>query len=121
MLQTCKDAAAVAVSHNDAMAAYGGEGKLEVEYLPAVEVINNRGTYSASMGVLAPWMRPIAKKFPWFSKGDKAVKALAGIAIAAVAQRLQTPTDRRDLLGKLQDGKDDEGKPMGREEREAIQ
>jgi len=116
MLKTCRDAAPVAVSHKDAMARYGADDKVEVEYLPAVQVINDRGTYSASMGVLPPWIRPYAKKLPWFSKGDRAVKSLAGIAIAAVSQRLKTPTDRRDLLGKLQEGKDDEGKPMGREE-----
>ena len=45
-----------------------------------------------------------------------AVLGLAGIAIAQVAKRLTTPTDRTDLLGKLQEGKDDEGNPMGREE-----
>lgn len=56
------------------------------------------------------------KKSPWGSKGSKAVKNLAGIAVAAVAKRLTTPTDRVDLLSKLQEGKDDEGKPMGREE-----
>lgn len=116
MLQSCRDAAPVAVSHKDAIESYGGDDKVEVEYLPAVQVINDRGTYSASMGVLAPWMRPLAKKLPWFSKGNQAVKSLAGIAIAAISQRLKMPTDRRDLLGKLQEGKDDEGKPMGKEE-----
>lgn len=42
-------------------------------------------------------------------------KGLA-IAIAAVRKRFKTPTDRVDLLSKLQEGKDDEGKPMGRPE-----
>ena len=116
MLQSCKDAAPVAVSHKDAIAGYGCDSKIEVKYLPAVQVINDRGTYSASMGVLPPLMRPLEKQLPWFSKGDKAVKSLAGNDIAAVAQRLKTPTDRVDLLGKLQEGKDDEGQPMGKEE-----
>ncbi|OBZ77504.1 Benzoate 4-monooxygenase [Grifola frondosa] len=31
-------------------------------------------------------------------------------------QRFNTPTDRADLLGKLQEGRDEEGRPMGREE-----
>ena len=31
-------------------------------------------------------------------------------------RRGTAPTDRTDLLGKLQEGKDDEGNPMGREE-----
>ena len=66
---------------------------------------------------------------PWFAKGDVAVKRLAGLAIAAVSKRLalaeagagsesgaRAGTDRVDLLSKLQEGKDDEGRPMGREE-----
>lgn len=69
------------------------------------------------MGVLPPWWRPYVKRFiPWFSKGDQAVKNLAGLAIAAVSKRLNQPTYRVDLLSKLQEGKDDEGRPMGREE-----
>jgi len=60
--------------------------------------------------------RPLVRQIPWFRKGRKAVKNLAGLAVAAVAKRLTTPTDRIDLLSKLQEGKDDEGKPMGRGE-----
>ncbi|KAJ7847728.1 cytochrome P450 [Mycena olivaceomarginata] len=44
------------------------------------------------------------------------VKHLAGIAIVAVARRLGRPTDRVDLLSKLQAGKDDGGELMGRAE-----
>jgi len=62
------------------------------------------------------WSRPYAKKLPWFAKGSKAVKNLAGIAIAAVDKRLTTPSDRVDLLARLQEGKDEEGQPMGRSE-----
>ena len=115
MLQECKDAAPVAVSVESAIAEYGGK-HCEIAYIPAVQTINDRGTFSASMGVFPPWMRPILKKLPWFSKGQKAVKSLAGIAVAAVSKRLTTPTDRRDLLGKLQEGRDDDGKFMGRAE-----
>ncbi len=34
----------------------------------------------------------------------------------AVAKRLANPTDRNDLRSKLQNGRDDEGKPLGGEE-----
>lgn len=115
MLQACRDAAPVAVSQEDAMAGYGGK-QCDVVYIPAVQILNDRGNFSASLGVLPPWMRPIVKQFPWFKKGQKAVKDLAGIAVAAVAKRLTTPSDRTDLLGKLQQGRDDEGNPMGRPE-----
>ena len=98
--------------------------------LPAVQILNDRGEFSASLGVLPPAWRPIVRRcVPWFAKGDVAVKRLAGLAIAAVSKRLalaeagagsesgaRAGTDRVDLLSKLQEGKDDEGRPMGREE-----
>ena len=116
MLVACKDSAPVAVSQKAAMEGYDCGAKIEVEHFPAVQVLNDRGEYSASMGVLPPHWRPLAKKIPWYSKGNQAVQKLAGIAVAAVAQRLATPTDRADLLSKLQEGRDDNGDPMGREE-----
>ncbi len=98
------------------MAAYGEGKQVELTSIPAVRILNDRGNFSASLGVLAPWMRPLAKQLPWFKKGNAAVKTLAGIAVAAVSRRMATPVDRVDLLGKLSDGRDDDGKPMGREE-----
>ncbi|KAI0826257.1 cytochrome P450 [Irpex lacteus] len=119
MLSACQDAAPVAVSHEKAMAAYGASRdaeEIKVVHIPAVKILNDRGNFSASLGVLPPWMRPFAKQLPWFKQGQQAVKDLAGIAIAAVARRLATPVDRVDLLSKLQDGRDDDGNQMGREE-----
>ena len=116
MLAAARDAAPVAVNHDAAMAAYGAEGKVEVKYIPAVQILNDRGEYSASLGVLPPSWRPLAKKIPWFARGNQAVQNLAGLAVAAVAKRFAFPTDRTDLLSKLQEGKDEDGQPMGREE-----
>ncbi len=123
MIKAAKDAAPVAVDQREAIASYGKEGTNEVEKhacavveVPAVQILNDRGEYSASMGVLPPWCRPLVKRIPWYAKGNKAVKNLAGLAVAAVSKRLALPTDRTDLLSKLQDGKDDDGNPMGREE-----
>lgn len=92
------------------------EGSNETIYLPAIQILNDRGEYSATLGVLPMWIRPWAKKLPWFSRGVKSVKNLAGIAIAAVGDRLDNPSEQDDLLAKLQAGKDETGKPMGREE-----
>ncbi|KZT25634.1 cytochrome P450 monooxygenase, partial [Neolentinus lepideus HHB14362 ss-1] len=117
MLKACRDSAPVAISHQDAMASYGKSDSVKVRSLPAVQILNDRGEYSASMGVLPVWFRPLVQRLhPWYRNGNKAVKDLAGLAVAAVAKRLTSPTDRVDLLSKLQSGKDDEGKPMGREE-----
>ncbi|KAJ8474598.1 hypothetical protein ONZ51_g7102 [Trametes cubensis] len=116
MLVACKDSAPVAVSAKDAMASYG-KGVYAIEHFPAVQVLNERGEYSASIGVLPPFSRQLVKILPWYNKGNKAVQRLAGIAIAAVAHRLASPSsDRRDLLAKLQEGRDDHGNPMGRSE-----
>jgi benzoate 4-monooxygenase len=93
--------------------------------LPAVQIINDRGDFSASLGVLPPWWRPLVKKYiPWYRNGAGAANNLAGIAVVAIAKRLSMDKEmglsgeggRVDLLSKLREGKDDEGKPMGREE-----
>jgi benzoate 4-monooxygenase len=116
MIQAAKDSAAVAIDGQHAMDAYGKGTVRNYVEIPAVKILNDRGEFSATMGVLPPWLRPIIRKMPWFRKGSQAVKNLAGMAIVMVAKRLSTPTDRTDLLSKLQEGKDDEGNPMGREE-----
>jgi len=110
MLDSAKDMAPVAVSKS-------GE-PLKIVHIPAVRILNSRGDFSASMGVLPPWVRPWIKRIPWYAKGSEAVKNLAGIAIAAVEKRLADPAaaERGDLLAKLQEGKDEEGNPMGKEE-----
>lgn len=86
MLKAGRDSAPVAVGD-------------KIQYLPAVEILNYRGTYSASLGVVPPWARsvlfrvlsrnlstgthvvhrPYVKKIPWYSKGNEAVKNLAGV------------------------------------------
>ena len=120
MIQAAQDSALVPLNQEVAMSKYGTEEKVDVIEIPAVQILNGRGEFSMSMGVLPPHWRPIARMLPWYSKGAKDVKTLAGIAIMAVAKRLKTPTDRVDLLSKLQDGRDNEGKPMGREELTAV-
>ncbi|KAG5220772.1 cytochrome P450 monooxygenase [Salix suchowensis] len=112
------DSAPVPKSQKAVMDSYGKDATsdADVQYIPAVKILNGRGEYSMSMGVLPWYWRPLARKLPWYSKGQKDVQTLAGIAIMAVAKRLATPTDRNDLLSKLQAGKDEDGNPMGRAE-----
>ncbi|KAF7319086.1 Cytochrome P450 monooxygenase [Mycena chlorophos] len=115
MIEAARDAAPVPATESEV--AFDSKDEAAVTYIPAVAVLNGRGEYSMSMGVLPAWVRPIMRKFPWYSKGLQDVKHLAGIAIVAVAKRLDGgPTDRVDLLSKLQQGKDDNGDPMGRPE-----
>src|SRR5262249_28109669 len=75
--------------------------------------------------VLPPWWRPLVKRYiPWYRNGAGAVRNLAGIAVVAIAKRLSMDRElglsgergRVDLLSKLREGKDEDGRPMGREE-----
>ncbi|KAI1120335.1 cytochrome P450 [Nemania abortiva] len=88
-------------------------------YAPAVEILNRRGEVSATLGCY-PSIKPYAKWLPdpFFSKGLTAVENLAGIAIARVKDRLDNPPDinRKDLLARLQEGRDEKGEPLGFEE-----
>ncbi|KAI8955134.1 cytochrome P450 [Xylaria longipes] len=88
-------------------------------YAPAVEILNRRGEVSAALGCL-PSIKPYAKWLPdpFFSKGLTAVENLAGIAIARVKERLDNPPDinRKDLLARLQEGRDEKGEPLGFQE-----
>lgn len=88
-------------------------------YAPAIEILNRRGEVSATLGCL-PQLKPWAPWLPdpFFSQGAAAVQQLAGIAIARVKGRLDSPPaiDRKDLLARLMEGRDDKGEPLGREE-----
>lgn len=118
MIASAKDSAPIAKSQEQAFSMFGQDAsKFETFTVPAVQILNERGEYSAAMGTLPPWVRPIVKRYiPWYSRGSAAVKNLAGLAIAAVAKRLASPVYRIDLLSKLQEGKDEDGNPMGAEE-----
>lgn len=118
MIAAAKDSAPVAKSHEQGISVYGQEAtKCETISIPAIRVLNDRGEFSAAMGVLPPWLRPIVKRYvPWYSRGSAAVRNLAGLAVAAVAKRFASPAYRVDLLSKLQEGQDEDGNPMGREE-----
>jgi len=87
-------------------------------HVPAVDILNERGEYSNCLGVMQPWLRPYAKYVdPWFSRGALSVRNLAGMARARVNQRLKTGAgDRKDLLARLQDARDENGQPMGIDE-----
>lgn len=91
-------------------------------YAPAVDVLNRRGEISSTLGFL-PSLRPIARYLPdpFFTNGVAAVENLTGIAVAAVATRLDAVEngivdDRNDILSRLLQAKVANGQPMGRAE-----
>ncbi|KAG5642361.1 hypothetical protein DXG03_002958 [Asterophora parasitica] len=117
MINAAKDVAKVAQNQDRAMSSYGvSSDEDDSTEVPAVKILNGRGEYSMALGVLPPWWRPYVRLFPWYRRGSKDVKTLAGIAIMAVKKRLAMETDRVDLLSKLKAGRDSNGNPMGGEE-----
>ncbi|GAA5856734.1 hypothetical protein JCM8547_008814 [Rhodosporidiobolus lusitaniae] len=86
-----------------------------VIHAPAVQILNERGEYSATLGCLPPWIRPYMKHIdPWFARGLASVNNLTGIARTRVNARLKDGAgDRKDILSHLQSGKDANGQPMG--------
>lgn len=82
----------------------------------AIQIINERGEYSATLGLAPVWIRLYLAKLPWFSKRLASVKKLSGIALARVNDRLENGSERDDLLAKLQSAKDDRGENMGKME-----
>jgi benzoate 4-monooxygenase len=95
-----------------------------ISYAPAVDVLNRRGEVSSTLGLL-PALRPYAAYLPdpFFTKGVSAVRNLNGIAVAAVASRIDAAEkgikgqpDRNDILARLMQGRDANGLRMGRTE-----
>lgn len=91
-------------------------GKVVRETCNAVQIINERGEYSATMGCVPVWLRPFAARIPWFSKRLASVRKLSGIALSRVNRRLEDGSDRDDLLTQIASSKDETGEPMGKAE-----
>lgn len=87
-------------------------------HLPAIKILNERGEFSITQGSLSASLRPYTKYIdPWFRRGAASVKNLTGIATHRVNVRLSQPDQsRKDLLARLQAGRDADGNPMGKEE-----
>lgn len=103
-----------------------GRDEVEAQLTVGGEVLNRRGEISSTLGLL-PALRPIAKYLPdpFFTKGVEAVANLNGIAVRAVAARLdrlekgeksETGSGRNDILERLINGKDAYGNRMERKE-----
>ncbi|VDB94145.1 unnamed protein product [Peniophora sp. CBMAI 1063] len=119
MLEAGKDAAPVVEDTKAGLALYGEKAPAEVKYhIPAVRVLHKRGAHTASVGVLRPfWRMVINRALPWYNQGYQASQDLTRMAIAAVARRIAAPApDRVDILSKLQEGVDDNGRPISSEE-----
>lgn len=88
-------------------------------YVSAVSTINRRGQVAATLGCY-PALIPYARWMPdpFFSRGLDAIGKLAGVAVARVRARLESPPDEqpKDLLSRLLKGRDDNVQPLARDE-----
>ncbi|KAJ7868673.1 cytochrome P450 monooxygenase [Mycena leptocephala] len=84
-----------------------------IKYIPAIAVLADRTEYTTAMAVLPAWWRPLIARLPWFRARQHGAREFGGIAIVAVGKRLAAPTERVDLLSKLQAGKDEHGQSLG--------
>jgi benzoate 4-monooxygenase len=79
MLEAGRDAAPVLAP---------GDTHDKIRYLPAIQILNDRGTYSASLGVTPVWSRPFVKRIPWFARGNRAVANLTGVRTSYVLRSI---------------------------------
>ncbi|KAK0214873.1 cytochrome P450 monooxygenase [Armillaria fumosa] len=118
MIMAGKDSALIAQDSHAMMKTYGQAGAKHAS--KEIEVIKTLSgpsdAFVVTMGAVPGWWRAVLKRTPMFWKGGEDFDAIVGFAVAAISKRLQEPTDRNDLLSKLQAGKDEDGNPMGREE-----
>lgn len=119
MTERATEIAVIAKRRDKAIESYEtSEQKLEYTTLPAVQAINKRGTFLATMGMLPKYWWPLLRKLPlsWFSAGHAAAEMMLTLAITAVAHRSQHNAIRSDILGKYMEARDDRGQQLDNRE-----
>lgn len=81
MVDAGKDEAPVALIAAGQEHKINTSSDVEIEYLPAIQILNDRGDFSATMGTLPPWSRGYIKGLPWFANGQRAVSKLACVSL----------------------------------------
>ncbi|RDA85844.1 hypothetical protein CP532_4891 [Ophiocordyceps camponoti-leonardi (nom. inval.)] len=90
-------------------------------YVAAVGALHSRGEVNAVLGCM-PRLQRYARYFPdpFYRRGLDGVDKIAGLAVSLVKKRLDDAMSsgekRRDILSRLQEGRDDMGQQLGREE-----
>ncbi|KAK0466882.1 cytochrome P450 monooxygenase [Desarmillaria tabescens] len=117
MIAAAKDFALVPKDQHSVLSSYGKVGaKYATKEIEAIKTLTSGAPFVVTAGPLPGWWRPLVKRTPWLWQAGKDFDAIVGMAMVAVAKRLEVPTDRNDFLSKLLAGKDEDGNPMGREE-----
>lgn len=122
MLKSGRDTATVAKSAEeglkviDTISKGGDASPIEEEEIPCIEYLSARVETNACLAWLPPIWARIVGKFPAFSGHTLTGKKLAALSITAVARRLANPDPRQDMLQKLLEARDEEGKPLSSQE-----
>ncbi|KAK0202176.1 cytochrome P450 monooxygenase [Desarmillaria ectypa] len=117
MTMAAKDFALVPKDPHTVISSYRNVGaKYATKEIKLIKSVSGTMPLMATAGPLPRWCRPLLRQTPWFWQAGKDYNSGVAMAALAVAKRLKTPTDRNDLLSKLQAGKDEDGNPMGLEE-----
>ena len=91
-------------------------GSEDVDHIHAITALNDRGNFSAALGVFPPFWRPFLTTIPWFAAGKKAHFNFLKMSVAAVSRRLLVSEDASDMFSELQAGLGADGQAMGAEE-----
>ncbi|PCH44249.1 cytochrome P450 monooxygenase [Wolfiporia cocos MD-104 SS10] len=121
MILAAKDTARVAKSVKASLATFGtpsqtGKFAFETEELPVIKIVGQRAELVAMFGWLPEYVWPIILMMPGFRGSRRAIPQVSGLAVAAVAKRMNNPDARADMLNKLLDARDENGEPMSPEE-----
>ena len=125
MLKSGRDTAKVAKSAEEGLKAIdtiskGGDAlSIEEEEIPYIEYLSARAETNACLAWLPPTWKRILQKLPVFSAHPLTGRKLAALSIMAVARRLANPNPRQDMLQKLLEARDDEGKALSPQELSA--
>lgn len=122
MVKSGRDMARVAKSFEEGVKAIeklsteSGELELETEDIPYIETLAAGAESNASLGWLSPPLRWLVQQVPALTARPAATKKLNAFTIMSIARRLANPNPRQDMLQKLLEAKDDDGKPLSPEE-----
>ncbi|KAH9924737.1 cytochrome P450 [Fomitopsis serialis] len=118
MLKAGKDVARVAKNPEEGYKAIEkfseGADKLSIEEedIPYIEVLSTRAEAIAPLAFISRTWQTILQQLPGYGSNRPASKKLAALSIMAVARRLANPSGRPDMLQKLLEARDDDGKPL---------
>jgi len=91
----------------------------ETEEISAIDTLGSRQDFNTVLATMPSYWWPLIRHLPWFAHGPGMLRLLQGMAVNAVARRLAASTigngeveKRDDMLQRLLEGRDEEGKPM---------